>query len=227
MKPVEFPSLAERDVHVWRVALDGLHEDWSAILHAGEMARAARFVAPVHQKRYMAGRGMLRILLSGYLGVQPADIRLATLPAGKPFVQAPEADLHFNVSHSHDRALYAFGRGGEVGVDIERKRPGVDMEAIAGRFFSPREAKVMNASSGQEALDLFYGLWTLKEAYAKGTGEGLAELLRMEVLPGTVLPAPWRLHRIDLSDDFAAAVAVEGERRIRLWEWPLTGGCTL
>jgi 4'-phosphopantetheinyl transferase len=226
MKPAGFPSLEERDVHVWRVALDGLQEDWRAILQTEEMVRSTRFVSSVHRKRYQAGRGMLRILLSCYLGVPPMDIRLAIRPAGKPFVKAPESDLRFNVSHSHDMALYAFARSGEIGVDIERKRPGVDIEAIARRFFSPREAIFLNARRGQEALDVFYSLWTLKEAYAKGTGEGLAELLQMEVLPDTVLPAPWRLHRIDLADDFAAAVAVQGERSIRLWEWPFTG-CTL
>jgi 4'-phosphopantetheinyl transferase len=223
MIPAEFPSLGELDVHVWRVALDELKENWGAILHSDELARAARFLSPVHQKRYSAGRGMLRILLSRYLGVQPADIRLGTRPAGKPFVESPAGDLRFNISHSYDAALYAFGRGGEVGVDIERKRPGIDMESMASRFFSPREAELMSGASGDERLDLFYSLWTLKEAYAKGTGEGLAELLQMEVLPNSVLPAPWQLHGIDLADDFAAAVAVEGERCVRLWKW----GCTL
>jgi 4'-phosphopantetheinyl transferase len=225
MRPADFPSLEERDVHVWRVELDGLDEDWSAILHPDEQARASRFVSPVHQGRYAAARGTLRILLSRYLKVEPTEIRLAARPAGKPFVEAPETDLRFNVSHSDHMALYAFGRRGEVGVDIERKRASTDMEGIAGRFFSPREAAKMSSLSDPEALAFFYQLWTLKEAYAKGTGEGLAQLLQVEVLADSV-PPPWQLHSITLPDEFAAAIAVEGQRRIRIWEWPRIG-CTL
>jgi 4'-phosphopantetheinyl transferase len=226
MTQVEFPSLEQQDVHVWRVTLDGLDDDWNAILHPNEIARAARFVSPLHQKRYAAARGMLRILLSRYLGVEPAAICLAARPAGKPFVETPETDLRFNVAHSDHMALYAFARGEEVGVDIERKRPGVDMEGISGRFFSPREAETISALRGPEVLEFFYRLWTLKEAYAKGTGEGLTHLLQVEVLPDSVLPSPWRLHSLDLPGEFAAAVAVQAERCIRVLDWPRMS-CTL
>src|SRR5215472_2261792 len=44
--------------------------------------------------------------------------------------------IEFNLSHSGSRALLAFTRGREVGVDIEQIRNNLDFEALARRFFS-------------------------------------------------------------------------------------------
>ncbi len=59
-----------------------------------------------------------------------------------------------------------------VGVDIEKIRP-IDF-AIAERFFTASEYRLLMDTAEQERLQLFYTLWTLKESYIKFVGKGLS-----------------------------------------------------
>ena len=64
-------------VHVWRARLDRPDEEMTAfksMLSADENERAARFHFDRDRKRYIAGRGILRVLLAHYLDLQAADI---------------------------------------------------------------------------------------------------------------------------------------------------------
>ena len=76
----------------------------------------------------MAGRGILRELRGGYLGVRPADLRFRYRPFGKAFlITTPETnDLLFNLAHAEGLAIYAVSRARNVGVDLERVRPALE-----------------------------------------------------------------------------------------------------
>ena len=113
-------SLEDGAVDVWEVLLDeaGL-EAPPSILSPDELARASRFVQEVHRQRFVARRATLRNLLAFYLSRSPAEIVFAYGPKGKPFM--PEGEIEMNLSHSVDRALFAFSKW-PVGVDIERVR---------------------------------------------------------------------------------------------------------
>jgi phosphopantetheinyl transferase len=63
----------------------------------------------------------------------------------------------------------AMARAGALGVDIERHRAR-DFAALAAQAFGPAE----RAEVGIHGADAFYRIWTLREAMAKATGEGLA-----------------------------------------------------
>jgi 4'-phosphopantetheinyl transferase len=142
--------------------------------------------------------------------------------------------LRFNLSHAHERALYAFARGAEIGVDVEYVRQDFACEEIARRFFSPREvADFCSLPKSQRALAFFH-CWTRKEAYVKAIGEGLsmplnefdvsllpgqpAALLRNSRQPGEV--RRWSMQALDVASGYAAALAVEGHgRRLRCLDW--------
>ena len=90
----------------------------AATLSADEQVRAARFRFAEHRDRFSAGRGLLRELLGGYVQRPAATLRFAQGAQGKPHLVGEAAGaLHFNLSHSGERALYAVARR-EVGVDI-------------------------------------------------------------------------------------------------------------
>jgi 4'-phosphopantetheinyl transferase len=60
-----------------------------------------------------------------------------------------------------------------IGVDVEDSRRRVEGPGIARRFFAPAEVRALER--GELA---FFELWTLKEAYIKARGQGLALPLR-------------------------------------------------
>ena len=62
----------------------------------------------------------------------------------------------------------------ELGVDVEDiQRPG-ETVAIADRFFSPLETAELLRQPMHKQRDRFFDYWTLKEAYIKARGMGLA-----------------------------------------------------
>src|SRR5207253_323259 len=111
-----------------------------------EQARAARFYRPEFGRRFAVARGVLRTLLARYAGAEPAAVRFAYGPQGKPALAEPGGtSLRFNVSHSGELAYYAFAWGREVGIDVERIRPLSDDLRLAERFFSPAETAALLA----------------------------------------------------------------------------------
>src|SRR5450432_864531 len=121
------PALMPGDVHLWRADLGGSNEGLSRqreMLSPEELRRADRFVSASDRRRYIRGRAKLRELLGGYLSQDPASVPLRRGAHGKPALEGATS-LQFNLSHSGEAAVFAFGRM-ELGVDIERIRPDVD-----------------------------------------------------------------------------------------------------
>jgi 4'-phosphopantetheinyl transferase len=161
-------------IHVWTASLAASSKDLDqhrTVLSADELARAARFHFDVHRYRFVVGRGILRRLLSRYTGQDPAAIELFYGRHGKPRLHG--YDLHFNLSHSEDRVVFAFTRIAPVGVDVECFRLIPEMTQIAESFFSPLEFKAMSAIPYPERNTAFLRCWTRKEAIIKASGAGL------------------------------------------------------
>ena len=216
------------DVHVWWASLSPSRQDitsWVAHLSADERDRADRYRFARDRTRFVVGRGLLRILISRYLDLAPRQVQFAYGPYGKPSLAGAEDDLTFSLAHSDDLAVYAFSRKRDIGVDLEYVRPLEDMGDIAARFFSPDEAAALAALPQPQQLDVFYHIWTCKEAYLKALGAGLslpldafdvavnpqepAKLLRVG-LDRSDEPGRWTLLRLVSPDHYAAALSVNG-----------------
>lgn len=149
------------------------------LLSSDEQNRAAHLLE-LFRNRFVAARGMLRVLLSRYLELPPEKIVFRYAPGGKPLLASEtmgrrcESDPSFNLSHSNDLALYAITLGREVGVDVEHVKPLHELETIAEQNFSPAEFDIFESVSPDKKLDTFYRYWTRKEAYIKAIGEGLS-----------------------------------------------------
>lgn len=141
-------------------------------LGADERERACRFRFARDRRRFILRRGALRALLARRLGCAASAIGYSRNEFGKPSVA--ESDVRFNVSHSHGIALYAIGEGAEVGCDIERVDPALDIEAIAERFFAPQEIRMLRSLPDHLRHTGFFNCWTRKEAYLKCRGCGLS-----------------------------------------------------
>jgi 4'-phosphopantetheinyl transferase len=233
------PALGDDEVHVWRASLAATPDELAAhhrILGADERERAARFRFEVHRNRFVAGRGIQRRLLAGYLGADPAAIAYTHAAHGKPALGHPFADrgLRFNVSNSGDGLLVAVSRGRELGVDLEGLLPVEDRDAVARRFFSVPENAVYDTVPEDARTDAFFTCWTRKEAYIKAVGEGLS--MPLDCFDVTLRPGEparllctrgrpdeagrWTLRELDPGPGWLAAIAVEGAGwSLRLFDW--------
>src|SRR5262245_17588354 len=229
--------LPSNEVHVWRISLDDpaalavCQESW---LTPEERQRADRFRFPRDRQRFVVRRGIARVILSRYLDLEPRHVRFRYLANGKP-VLAEEmggSDFTFNWSHSDGMALYAVARGRMVGVDLERRRPDVECLQIAERFFAPGEVATLRALAGDLQRNVFFTLWTCKEAWVKATGVGLSfPLEQVEMLldaggSATLLSqdgrsspaAAWSVRTLTSAGGYAAAVVAEGcHWQLRYW----------
>ena len=80
---------------------------------------------------------------------------------------------HLNLSHTDGLVALAVAKT-PVGVDVEDlQRRGRTVE-LSDRFFAPSEARALRALPEAAQRSRFFDLWTLKEAYIKARGQGLA-----------------------------------------------------
>lgn len=145
-------------------------------LDEAERLRYDRFQLSRSKRHYLIGQSMLRNVLSCYENKEPAEWKFITNEYGKPALveQVSGQELYFNLSHSNDAYVLVVARHENVGVDIEFSKRHRRIEKIAKRHFSSREFESLMALPKEDQLDRFYILWTLKEAYIKARGMGLA-----------------------------------------------------
>lgn len=234
-------ALHSSEVQVWCASLD-LPSAWrhslGQTLAEDELERAARFHFERDRRRFVARRGLLRVILGRYLGVQPDRVRFVYSDYGKPAL-APGftyGGLRFNLSHAAGISLYAFAVGRDVGVDVEHLRSDFEREQIAERFFSLHERSVLSSLPPKARIQAFFNCWTRKEAYIKARGEGLslpldqfdvslapAEPARLLATRGDLEDAErWSLYHLEPAPGYIAALAVEG-RGCRLSCWSARG----
>lgn len=183
----------------------------TALLDGEEQARAARFRLERDRRRFIVARGLLRELLASQLGAEPAALRFEYGEHGKPALKGES--LHFNLSHSHERALYAMSSASDVGVDIEYLHRRADHAALAARYFTPEEQTRYAATPENERARFFFERWTRKEAVAKASGVGLAygfaTLDTLQPGDGWVLRSSgWLISGVPADADYVAAIAI-------------------
>jgi 4'-phosphopantetheinyl transferase len=228
-------ALSDREIHVWCASLvvpASIQDSLYQTLASSERERTGRFHFVEHRNAYIVGRGVLRSILSRYCGIAAADVEFVYEEKGKPRISSQA--IQFNVSHSHELALYAVAREPLLGVDVEWVRPMDDQENIAKRFFSAKEyAELMSLNQDQRS-DAFFNCWTRKEAYVKAIGDGLSAPLdrfQVSLRPGEQAlfvsieghvdrASEWSLFDVRPMEGYVGAVAVRGRGwQIRQKHW--------
>ena len=231
-------ELPRNEIQLWRLDLRALaanEKHWLGLLCSDEQARAGRFIPKQPRQHFVATRGMLRTILAAYLATDARKLSLQNSGRNKPSLGSPHADsgICFNVAHSGEVALLAFGREREVGVDIEQVRSDIEVDAIARRFFSSSEQQQLAAVASDDKTEAFFRCWTRKEAYVKAKGEGL--LLPLHRFDVSVAPrssdallatrpdgseaARWTLREVPAGAGYVAALCVAGrDFQLRSWD---------
>lgn len=226
--------LSGNELHVWMLSLDVPNDtvaDARRLLTRQELTRFERILAPAARARRMTARLGMRVLLGSYLGIDPREVEIAYGPNGRPELVGNHG-LSFNLSHTADLAVFAIGRGRAIGVDIEALARRPPSMGLIERTLNPGESARVMRVGGQERTEAFLRCWTIKEAYAKALGVGLAfdfrdvavkgraERPRLELADGVA--EQWRVRRLRLRPGIVGAVVADGEAwRLRVRELTL------
>ena len=149
---------------------------WS-VLDDEERAHADRLVQAIDRQTYVVAHGLLRGALARHAGVAAARVRFWRTPHGRPELVPPTGDagpaVRFNLAHTRGLVGCALTATADVGFDLEQVLRPAPLD-VAPQHFSDQERTGLDALPARERDDRFYTLWTLKEAYIKARGLGLA-----------------------------------------------------
>lgn len=160
-------------------------------------------------------RGLLRLLLAGYLDLPPAEIEIdRSCPNcgrshGKPRVGSGPGvatpPIAFSVTHGGDLLVLAFADEAPVGVDVEPLGTLEDVSEELWEFtLTPPERARLQEIPGPLRRRTFLQYWTGKEAALKALGTGLDVEPQAVTLPENLIAG-------------TATVTLPGSPAIELW----------
>lgn len=119
---------------------------------------------------------------------------------GKPYYKN---GVKFSISHSKDLVVVAFSDS-EIGIDIEGITA-FDARTIS-HYFHPKEAEYIEKYSNSH--EIFFKLWTRKEAYLKAIGKGIIDGLNYEnCLPDKLISKEvWYLRSLSFIRNYQMAI---------------------
>jgi 4'-phosphopantetheinyl transferase len=195
--------------------------EWAETLPDDEQVRFRRFRHTRGAHEFLAGRLLVRTWLAALTG-QPRNTWIfRSGPYGRPELDAP--DWHFNLAHSGGIVACVLTRGREAGVDVEDLDRRAMDEGLWSRYCAPREVADILAQPVEARQERFLTYWTLKEAYLKARGLGIAVPLAdiAFVLEPTGAPrVTFERSLVGTSTAWALGLTQAGPRHLLSWATP-------
>jgi len=140
-------------------------DEFAPVRHAG-----------ARQRSYET-RDLLRRALSDAVGgeISPEDWRFDRTEFGQPTLSNGRNNLKFSCSHTPEMSVVAVSTIGDVGIDIADAEFEAGSEWL-GDVMAPRELAGLVKLPDADRPRAVARLWTLKEAFVKMLGTGIAEV---------------------------------------------------
>lgn len=168
----------DNELHVW-IAYPDLITDpqllhaYHAVMTPQEAQRQQKFYFERDRHQALVTRGLVRSILGHYVQQAPGELSFSIGERGKPEL-SHAFPLRFNLSHTHGVIMLGVIKENSLGVDVESTGRVSNAVDIADHFFSPSEVSTLRQQPQLLQNEQFYEYWTLKEAYIKACGQGLA-----------------------------------------------------
>ncbi|OWV81783.1 phosphopantetheinyl transferase [Rhizobium sp. R634] len=161
------------DVVLWQYPKNGSDgERWMRSLSPNERERAATYRFERDRTSFIAGRYLLRQLLSAHTETQPDKVVLLADAYGKLTVEGRDR-LQFSLSNADGLVAVAVTSEYErVGIDCERADAEIEAAALES-YCSSDERRWLDQMPAGERPRAAVALWTLKESHLKALGVGL------------------------------------------------------
>lgn len=197
-------------------------------LNPEEQARWRKFRVDPPRREFALCRAALRVILCRRLSCANGELAFEEGQHGKPEARlgGKSASISFNVSHSGRHGLIALAGRGRLGVDVEQRSTRRDLDMLIDEALSAEEKSRLASVDANRRRQLFFRIWTMKEALIKALGKGFSlDVCELEIppplcngqrlgefrfphIPGVL----WRLENLG-NREFAAAIAHECPRR--------------
>lgn len=214
-------------IHLWTADLKTWiphAEKLRYLLSSEELGRLDRRKIQGKKDEFLCSRSILRIILSKYVALDPETLIIMSSSSGKPYL--PDSGIEFNISHSRDMLICGISSKQKIGLDIQEVYDISSMDRIIQNHFSPAEIQHLKDLPNNDMYrEHFFAIWTAKEAYFKGLGDGIKDTFKkVSIIPGSVdirtyslsLPISpteqfkWTIIPVEISPGYIAALAYEG-----------------
>ncbi len=157
---------------------DSDYKKYFSLMSAEKQIRIKKFKFSDDKKRSIAGEMLVKEYISETYGLSAESTNISIGANGKPYIE--NSPVYFNISHSGDMVVCAFDKN-PIGIDVEKIK-NIDLK-IGKRVFCDKELQYLFGHSApfdftktadKEILIRFFELWTVKEAYLKFKGIGIA-----------------------------------------------------
>ena len=174
-------SALAHETHVWLarpqlfIYADRI-ADFLAQLDPSERDRYHRFFFDKDRHHFLSAHILVRTALSQYVNISPKNWKFTANKYGRPEI-ASEIDappLRFNLSHTNGLVACVVSYEIDCGIDAEEIRSLASYLSIARQMFTKEEYESLTKLPADRQYEAFFNYWTLKEAYIKARGLGLA-----------------------------------------------------
>jgi 4'-phosphopantetheinyl transferase len=175
-----FPVPSDGQIDVWMVNTQAISEEdllsCKTVLNDSERSRLIKFRIEEARLQFLIARCLVRTVLSCYAPKRPVDWAFVKNQYGRPRLADGQVKkpLHFNLSHTSGMVVCAVSSSEKIGIDVERVDREMDYVSLAHQVFADGEITKLISCNSMEKREVFFSLWTLKEAYIKARGRGFS-----------------------------------------------------
>lgn len=210
-------ALKANDLIIFNVYLPNfnlIEEELSMLLNPKEIKKSERFYKDEDRSRFVIYRSILKFILAAYTKLDVKNINLSLDFNKKPYLES-HPYLFFNISHSEDYAVIAIANK-KIGIDIEFMSEDFKYTELLPDIFNENE--ILSIENAVDTKEIFYTLWTRKEAFVKALGKGIDEDFKyIPCLEGkhTVeydmvrSDQDWEVLSFDLTNKYVGSIAFE------------------
>lgn len=177
-KILSYKITTNGDYHAWIIDIRDFNNymhDIKECLSDVEILKSEEIKMENTRILFCLRKGIIRIILSSFLNVNPNEIKYNYSVYGKPFISHDDyKDFNFNISHSKEYLFVGISNKGEIGVDVEKINVRLSYPLLAESVFSPDELLLYDSYNESDKLWSFYKAWVQKEAISKALGIGIS-----------------------------------------------------
>lgn len=179
-KSFNLPFLENDNIYVFIAQYNNnittiLEKEYFDYLSAEEQLKYHRFYFDKDKKLYLLSRAVFKSCLSHYANCHRDQLLFDYGSYGKPELKNDKR-ITFNLSHSNDVVVFIISKSRKLslGVDVQYCKNQNDLLNLAAHYFSEIEYQAIINAPEDMRNNIFFKLWTLKEAYIKAIGKGLS-----------------------------------------------------
>ena len=186
-KACRFPSYSEENrIDIWSARYDNLERYFrvlSDIVSQEEQKTASTFRTAADARKYVLRHGAVRIILAHYINQSTETIPLLIGPNGKPCLDKEDScsDISFNLSHTSEMILIGITKKRRIGVDVVKVDPFYRFHESADYILTSGEKAFLKKIEPSLRYEIFFRIWTLKEAILKATGSTLTMMKKIDL----------------------------------------------